>query len=158
MPPYQKPTIACLLCLAWGFVAVSQFGCSRRPRLVPVSGQVLIDGKPITAGFIRVVPNNARAAQAQIGPDGRFTLGTFDKNDGCVPGTHQVIVSAFDQSGGGLRWLAPQKYCDRKTSGLSVEITGPTDSLTIQLTWEGVEQTEEVPTYSEGDVDPAQLE
>jgi hypothetical protein len=119
---------------------------------------VLVDGKPLTAGFIRVIPSNARAAWGEIGADGRFTLSTFGTKDGCVPGTHRVTVSAFDQKGGGLRWLAPQKYCDPKTSDLSAEITGPTDSLTVQLTWQGVEEPDELQLDSVGDIDPARLE
>ena len=70
-------------------------GCGDgRPERVPVSGQVLIDGEPLGVGFIRLVPENARPASARIGPDGRFTLGTFEQDDGAVPGTHPVVVRA----------------------------------------------------------------
>ena len=31
-------------------------GCGSRPQCVPVSGKVLIDGKPLEAGVVRVVP------------------------------------------------------------------------------------------------------
>jgi hypothetical protein len=134
-------------------------GCSDRPRRVPVSGQVLVDGQPVTAGFVRIIPTDARPAWGTIGADGRFTLTTFEDNDGCVPGTHKVTVSAFQQTGSSLRWLAPKRYCEPGTSDLSAKIEGPTDSLKIELSWAGAdERTEEVVSDEVGDVDPAELE
>ncbi len=114
-------------------------GCSDgRPRRVRVAGQVLIDGEPITLGNIRIVPADARAATGSIGPDGSFTLTTFEKNDGCVPGTHPVVITAFETiSAGAIRWMAPPTYRDLDTSGLSVTIDKPTDALVIELTWDG---------------------
>jgi len=35
------------------------------------------------------------------------------------------------------QWHAPKKYADPETSGLATTITGPTDSLRIELSWEG---------------------
>jgi hypothetical protein len=35
------------------------------------------------------------------------------------------------------RWHAPKKYIDHATSGLTVEISEPTDSLVINLSWDG---------------------
>lgn len=114
-------------------------GCGDgRPRRVRVSGQVLIDGEPLTVGNIRFVPSDARAATGSIGPHGRFTLTTFEKDDGCVPGTHPVVVTAFETiSAGAIRWMAPPKYRDLDTSDLSVTIDKPTDSLVIELRWDG---------------------
>ena len=114
-------------------------GCSDgRPRRVRVAGQVLIDGDPITLGNIRIVPADARAATGSIGPDGTFTLTTFETNDGCVPGTHRVVITAFETiSAGAIRWMAQLKYRDLDTSELSVTIDKPTDALVIELTWDG---------------------
>jgi len=123
-------------------------GCGDgRPRRVPVSGQVLIDGQPLTYGYVRVIPIDARPATAQIGPDGRFMLKTFEDGDGAVLGTHPVTVSANEYlSETSQRWHAPKKYADPGTSGLTATIDGPTDSLVINLTWDGgkpfVERTE----------------
>jgi hypothetical protein len=113
-------------------------GCDHRPRRIPVSGTVLIDGKPLTYGFVRIAPADARPATGQIGPDGRFTLTCYDESDGCVPGTHQTAVIACESMGSNAnRWHAPKKYLNPETSGLTVEITEPTDSLVINLSWEG---------------------
>lgn len=114
-------------------------GCDDgRPRRVPVSGQVLIDGDALPVGNIRLVPSDARAATGAIGSDGRFTLTTFEQDDGCVLGTHRVLITAFETvNAGAIRWLAPPDYRDLETSELSVTIDGPTDSLIIELTWDG---------------------
>ncbi|MGD9128656.1 MAG: hypothetical protein PVH19_14870 [Planctomycetia bacterium] len=115
-------------------------GCSDgRPTRIPVSGQVLIDGKPLTFGVVRVVPANDRVATATIQPDGHFTLKTFEDGDGIVAGTHPVAVIASEQvvSDKKYKWHAPKKYARAKTSGLSVNIEKPTDSLVIELTWKG---------------------
>ncbi|NLE38158.1 MAG: hypothetical protein GX621_09065 [Pirellulaceae bacterium] len=114
-------------------------GCGDgRPSRVPVSGQVLIDGKPLTLGTITFVPADARSAVAQIGPDGRFTLATFEPGDGVMLGTFDVSVLAVESlTPKSLRWHAPKNYADPNTSGLKETIDGPTDSLVIKLTWDG---------------------
>ncbi|MBN2296235.1 MAG: hypothetical protein JXM70_27645 [Pirellulales bacterium] len=109
-----------------------------RPKRVPVSGIVTIDGKPLTCGFITLKPKDARPSTGNIGKDGRFTLTCFEKGDGAVEGTHAVAVNAFEQlNSNTLRWHAPKKYSNPNTSGKTVTIDGPTDSLTIELSWEG---------------------
>jgi len=143
-----------LLATALGLTA----GCGDgRPQRVPVAGTVTVDGKPLTAGFIRVVPDDARPATGKIDADGRFRLTTFDERDGCVTGTHRVEVIAFDTiSPSTIRWLVPPKYRDTSTSGLTVTVDGPIDSLAIELSWQGgkpyVERFE-----TAGDTDPSQL-
>jgi hypothetical protein len=105
---------------------------------VPVSGQVLIDGKPLSFGAIRVIPEGARPAVGKIGPDGRFVLTTFDEGDGTVTGQHRVAVVAAEQTSPTTqRWHAPKRYAQPTTSGKTVTIDGPTDSLTIELSWGG---------------------
>jgi hypothetical protein len=113
-------------------------GCDDgRPRRVPVSGQVLIDGQPVAAGIIKIVPSGARPAYGQLDEEGRFTLTTFDKDDGCVEGTHRVMVLGRREENGRHHWLAPKKYWSRKNREPTITIEGATDSLVIELTWDG---------------------
>jgi hypothetical protein len=114
-------------------------GCGDgRPTRVPVSGQVLIDGQPLAEGYLRVHPAVNRAATAQIGPDGRFTLSTYDFGDGCVVGQHLVTVTGSKWiNRQTVRWFAPKKYASGAKSGLTIDVSGPTDSAVIQLSWEG---------------------
>ncbi|MCA9032121.1 MAG: hypothetical protein KDA66_14995 [Planctomycetaceae bacterium] len=116
-------------------------GCSDgRPKRVPVSGQVLIDGKPLEHGFVQVIPANDRAASGQIGSDGRFTLTTFTTDDGCVPGNHVVTIIANESiDPQSQRWHAPKKYCDPTTSDLKIDIVDATDDLVINISWDGGE-------------------
>jgi hypothetical protein len=116
-------------------------GCSRNSQRVSVSGQVLIDGEPLRYGQVVFVPKGTRPSTADLDENGRFTLTSFDPNDGAALGVHQIAVFANEQlDQTRTKWHAPQKYSFYKTSGLTQEITGPTDSLVIELTWKGDEQ------------------
>lgn len=148
----------CLIAL--GILACLAAGCGDgRPRRVPVRGQVTIDGEPVRSGFIRLVPDDARPSVGRIEKDGSFTLTTFSKEDGSVPGTHRVAVVAYDESTPAtLRWLVPKKYSDHNTSGLTVDIDGPTDALEIDLTWAGENPQQAFERYdTAGDADPATM-
>jgi hypothetical protein len=119
---------------AWLFT-----GCGDgRPARVPVSGKVLIDGQPLTYGYIRLVPDDARPAGGKINPDGTFTLTCYDGNDGCVPGTHKVSVVAVEVlSSSSQKWHAPKQYIDPATSAVTATVGEPTDNLVIELSWQG---------------------
>lgn len=127
---------ACLLSIVGCLVAC---GCDDgRPERVPVSGTVTIDGKPLQTGYVQVVPDNARAATGRIRSDGCFKLTCYGNEDGCVLGTYRVAVSGCEMVGeNAQRWYAPKRYADASTSGLTVTIKEPTDSLNIELTWDG---------------------
>ncbi|MBN2578979.1 MAG: hypothetical protein JXB10_08305 [Pirellulales bacterium] len=114
-------------------------GCSDgRPKRVPVSGRVLIDGKPLEVGFLQVLVKGNRSASAKLGPDGRFTLTTFDENDGCIMGTHRVaVIAGKSLNDTEFKWFAPPKYANAKTSGLQIEVSGPCDDIELRLSWQG---------------------
>jgi hypothetical protein len=118
---------------------IASVGCSDgRPDRVPVSGQVLIDGEPLKFGKVRFIPADHRASRGKLDANGRFTLSCFTENDGAVVGRHKVEIAAFEMVNPDLiRWHAPKKYRDEQTSELTQEITGPTDSVIINLTWDG---------------------
>jgi hypothetical protein len=120
-------------------VLVALTGCgSGGPKIVPVSGIVLIDGHPLTYGHIQVLPDGWRPASGRIGADGRFTLTTTASNVGCAVGTHPVAILAGESlTPETMKWHAPQKYADITTSDLKVTITGPTDDLKIELKSDG---------------------
>jgi hypothetical protein len=138
----QQITVLCLLLAA--AMLVSVLGCGpKRPEVVPVSGIVMIDGKPLGGGLIRVVPDGGRPASGTIGPDGRFILSCFGGNDGCITGTHRVEVSGFrNLSETERKWLAPRRYANFGASGLTATVSGPTDSMRIDLSWAGSREKE----------------
>ncbi|MBN2579579.1 MAG: hypothetical protein JXB10_11365 [Pirellulales bacterium] len=109
-----------------------------RPKRFPVSGRVLIDGKPLEVGFIQVLPKGNRVATGALGRGGRFTLTTFTENDGCVPGKHYIAILAVKSlSPTKMKWFAPKKYSTVATSGLILEVSGPRNNVEIHLTWKG---------------------
>jgi len=117
-------------------------GCGDgRPRRVPVAGKVLIDGKPLTYGDVKFVPEDARPSSGKLDSNGRFTLTCYDGDDGAVPGLHRVGISASEIKHDQTTWHAPIKYANFRTSGISVQIDGPTDSLVIELGSDGRQAT-----------------
>lgn len=132
-PAWRVPAFALMIvCL------IGATGCGPgRPKIVKVSGQVFIDGQPLAAGvpgFIQVVPEGTRAATGNIDPQtGRFTLTSFEPDDGCVPGTHKVAIILRAMVGTESVSLIDEKYADPNTSGLTVTIDKPTDSLRIDI-------------------------
>lgn len=113
-------------------------GCGNPLGLVPVSGQVTIDGEPLKFGSIQVVPDGAPAAYGAIGQDGRFTLETGDGGTGVVPGVHKVAIIANEPQGASSQlWHAPTKYRDFSTSELTLTVDGATEDAKIELTWAG---------------------
>lgn len=68
----------------------------------PVSGVVQVDGKPVGPANLNLQPNekNFPSAAASVGPDGRFTLMTYKKNDGAPKGkfTAKLSPNPGDQS------------------------------------------------------------
>jgi hypothetical protein len=114
-------------------------GCGDgRPKRVPVSGQVLIDGKPLTHGYVQFAPGDSRASTGGLDADGHFVLTCFEMGDGAVTGKHKVSVMSQEAIGQEtIKWHAPKKYANANTSGLEEEISGPTDAVKIELTWGG---------------------
>jgi hypothetical protein len=127
-----RKLIALLTCLLLA-------GCGEsRQELVPVSGQVLIDGQPLKFGVVRFIPENGRPSGGNLDANGKFSLTCYEPGDGVAPGRQQIEVLAGETlSATQMRWYAPKKYTSCGTSGLEEKIDGPTDSVVIKLSWEG---------------------
>ena len=121
-----------------GVVAVQFVGCDKQPKIVPVSGRVLLDGEPLTMGSVQFIHPATRPAAGAIRDDGRFILSTYKQGDGAAPGHYRVRVIASEEAGSdAVRWNAPKKYADEISSGIEFDIEGPVDDLVIELTWDG---------------------
>jgi hypothetical protein len=120
-------------------VLVLVTGCGDgKPTRVPISGKVLIDGKPLTMGSIVFIPQGARPSGSAIDKEGHFVLTCYQHGDGAVLGAHRVSVTAAQNIGEtAIRWEAPKLYSDIKTSGLIENVDGPADDVVINLTWNG---------------------
>ncbi len=132
-------------------------GCDKTPQRVAVSGQVLIDGQPLKYGVVRFVPKGGRPSDADLDENGRFTLTSFKPGDGAAMGVHQIAIFANEQlnDAGDMKWYAPKRYRNYTSSGLTQEITGPTDTVVINLTWKGDEHGKPFVEKSNAPVEPS---
>jgi len=127
-------------CFMVGCVAL--VGCDSGPTLIPISGQVSIDGKPLERGIVTVWVKDHRPSLGAIGKDGRFTLMTSRPGDGCVVGEHLVsVTSELGLKDESTQIFIPTRYGDPKASGLSVNVTEPKEDWMIDLTWRGDEHS-----------------
>jgi hypothetical protein len=89
-----------LLGLAALVTGAASSGCSTSEfDLAPVAGRVTIDGQPFTQGKVMFAPiavgesrQAGRPALGRLGPDGAFSLSTYEQDDGAVVGEHWVTV------------------------------------------------------------------
>ena len=82
--------------LAGSFVMLSMsliVGCgSDQLPLSAVSGQVTLNGRPLTNAKVVFLPESGPAASGDLDAEGRFQLTTYTRHDGAVIGQHRVTV------------------------------------------------------------------
>jgi hypothetical protein len=118
-----------LLVIALGLVA----GCGGGAApTVAVEGKIAFkDGKPLTGGFVFLIPTRPGGWEASgaIQPDGTFRLESLGL-DGAVPGDYKVRL-AMDPAPASARGVRKkkaatvpidQKYLDENSSGLTVTV------------------------------------
>jgi hypothetical protein len=122
-------------------LALGSLGCQHQgPTVAPVTGKVLLNGKPLTQGNVVTHPSGGRGSNGVIQSDGSFRLSTYGKQDGAIVGIHKVGVLAFEGKVGsgpeavGGKMIVPQRYINPETSQLTIEVTadGPNEPV-IQL-------------------------
>lgn len=109
-------------------------GDSDTPPTTPVSGSISYKGKAVTGGLVEFHPQGVEGnpGTSPLGPNGEFTLTTYEREDGAVIGPHIVTVQVFPQ--GGLPGQEvedspiPKKYESLDTSDLKVEVTEDGDN------------------------------
>ncbi len=107
-------------------------GCSdntatKPPTTYKVRGKVVwANGQPLRGGRINFhpeAPSNCEAF-AEIEKDGTFSLSTFGKDDGAMPGRYRVSLDPYSYKTGAAQQVAvvPTQYRDPRTSGLTAEV------------------------------------
>jgi hypothetical protein len=107
----------------------------------PVKGRiVLANGSPLRGGKIILHPKDVNLPEAEgiVGSDGKFTLTTYKKNDGAVPGPHVVTVDRtfYDKRGNPKEDKSlpiPSTFWKTETSKLEVEIRPEENVLELRL-------------------------
>ncbi len=129
-----------------GLLGLLASGCGGGPDLppmAPVSGQVTLDGKPLSVGFVQFVPEgpgekSAPPGVGNIGTDGRYEITTAGVR-GAVVGSHKIRVEATeprlsDDDPPGVS-LIPLRYNNPATSSLTAEVKADQENnVPLELT------------------------
>jgi hypothetical protein len=123
------------------FASCSQ-DLNRKPTF-PVTGKVVLPGgKPIEHATVVLHPvedtgPDVVKPRGKVGPDGTFTLTTYEGQDGAPAGEYRVTVELWLTSGKGDEGPTsrlPARYACPETSGLTATIaSAPTDLKPIEL-------------------------
>jgi hypothetical protein len=125
-------------------------GCGGASKTSAVSGRVTYKGKPVPNANVSFTPveGDTRAAEGLTDSDGRFTLRTFETNDGALPGKYRISVIARGpnrppkpgETGSGMPGemmpgdpTIPLKYFAPDTSGLTREVTRGSNRVDLEL-------------------------
>ncbi len=117
------------------------------PDLVPVTGTVLLDGKPLASGIVGFAPEEEGASSSTgIIKNGKFTLKQTASAHGAKPGKYKISIQSWstppsmDKDGKSIKGVSAihKKYNNPKTSGLSAEVKkDDTNDFTFELKKEG---------------------
>lgn len=142
------PRIVLLLLLIASFA-----GCERGPRIVPVSGTITLDGRPVKDAAVMFLLNpGGRVATGITDAAGRYSLSTHPTGNGAFEGEHTVTVSLYrDESSPGTNtpegavsgsslvkivWLVPEKYSQPANSGLTASVNRSQSTYDFSLSSE----------------------
>lgn len=135
----QSSRLACLVVLLGVCFAP---GCGNKVSLTPVSGKVTVDGTPITAGQVSLIPdvlnpNDERAKGQTVAPTAGLSSGTINSDgtykiftagkEGAPLGKYKVNVTPSMMPSGDPK-AAPasgfnRKFSDPQNSPLRIEVT-----------------------------------
>jgi hypothetical protein len=144
VPKLQSAAALCRLGISLLTVALTACGCgssSGLPDMVPIRGEVLYKGKPLTVGegtvvYMPVESGEMRKATGAIQPDGSFELTTLIPGDGAMKGKYTILVYCYKPHPGDPQTreeheklaregklergsFIPERYSDPAKSGLS---------------------------------------
>lgn len=144
-----RPHIRCLCLL---LIVCLQISCSGkrgdRKETFPVTGQITVDGAVPTDPVQITCHNQAEVDKANptfpppsvTGPEGKFTIDTYEKGDGLPVGKYALTFyigkyNVINNNYGGPDALK-DRYKDPKKSEVTFDVTGPEplDLGTINLT------------------------
>ncbi|WP_166823415.1 carboxypeptidase-like regulatory domain-containing protein [Thalassoroseus pseudoceratinae] len=118
----------------------------KREKVVPVSGVVLVNGKPIEGATVNFHSETKDVtAHGRTDAQGQFELTTYEAADGAVPGKHKVTVKKHevktvpnpeDPELGPISseeiWHTPKVYGSIGTTPLTFDV-GPEGNSDVEL-------------------------
>ena len=117
-------------------------GCGgpKMPDVVPVTGTVTMGGKPVEGATVTFMAKGApRVSSGTTDAQGKFSLSTYEPNDGAIPGENSITVTKFvkaadDAPDAQPKNELPSKFASVMTSGLKREVKeGEANDFTIDL-------------------------
>jgi hypothetical protein len=110
----------------------STLGCGNEATLYPVSGKVTVNGKALTSGSVRYVPDKAKGNTfggepvGEINDQGEYTLNHMGK-PGAPLGAYKIIVTSTgattsDNTSVKAQNTVRANYSDVKTTSLAAEV------------------------------------
>lgn len=124
-----------------GALLISFSGCggADRPKLVKVTGQVTLNGEPLSGAAIMLQrdppdPQYGRPSRGMTDLSGNFSGSTYAEGDGIPPGKYKVAITKLEvpeeynsegpeENQPPVKYITPFIYSDPERSGLTVEIT-----------------------------------
>jgi hypothetical protein len=134
----EKYSSRCALLIAGVVVFAATIGCTKSgPDIVPVSGVVTRNGKPVPYVTVYFQPTSGRPSLGNCDAEGRFKLGYTREQDGAKVDTHSVYVVHFGEAAGGppppdFKQIYA-KYGTPELSPLKIEIKKRESNLEVKL-------------------------
>ena len=132
--------------LTVALLSIAGVSCSQHSDhkpVFPVTGQVLVNGKPAPHAFVVFHPvatseADAVRPRAQAKEDGTFQVTTYGRDDGAPAGEYALTVELFRAPTANddrpPTNILPGRYANPKTSGLSVRVDeGPNELPPLRL-------------------------
>ena len=117
-----------------GLLLAGMVGCGGEPDPpVPVSGTVLLGGKPVDGATVTFLPStgSGRSASGKTDSSGAFSLTTNKTNDGAKPGDYVVTIAKVEAKGGGASGvdISSGDYGDAYSQGMSAAASNTTNKM-----------------------------
>ncbi len=115
-----------------GLCALAGCGGSDRPDTYPVTGTLTLNGKPVEGAEISFYGEGAaRVAGGRTNADGKYSLTTFETNDGAVAGDHVVTIVKRKPKGEFSGPMDAENPGEAYGAAMEAAASGEPDALTI---------------------------
>jgi hypothetical protein len=125
-------------CTCLSLLVVVALGCGKSgPTIARVSGTVTRHGQPVSRIEVNFDPENGRPSVGRTDADGNYTMEYDRERKGALVGTHKVWVkfvqrNPLDEANQEMSSIL-QKYGDRKTTPLTVEVKEDGQVIPLEL-------------------------
>ena len=106
-------------------IAAALVGCGGS-RTSPVTGTVLLDGKPLVGAMVQFVPQGTgRDATGETDKSGNFTMSTFQPKDGVVQGEYKVMIAPPAATADPVAYASAEEAMAAASKAPAKKATGP---------------------------------